>query len=309
MKPRILFFGTSTFSQTLLKYLVTNDIPIDTVITQPDRPTGRKQLLKKSAVKQYALIKNIPVKQFEKIDQPALNFFYQKKPDLIILISFGLILPKQLISLPKFGAINVHPSLLPKYRGASPIQGALLHGDKITGVSLMFMNEKMDQGDLITQKKVAIDKNDTFPLLEKKLIQATKKILLPALNDLLHNKVSAKKQTTTGVSYTGIIKKTDGLINWHQPAEKIFNQYRAFYNWPGVFTYWQGKKILLKKILLSKEKSNHPPGKVFIKNNKFLVATKKNSIELLSIQLEGKNELAIQTFINGRNTFINALLG
>jgi methionyl-tRNA formyltransferase len=164
---KIIFFGTSFFAKEILRNLLDNDVNIDLVITQPDRPAGRKKYFRPTDVKSLALERGIETKEFEKIKQEEINFIKNANPDLIITASYGLIIPKEILEIPKYGSVNIHPSLLPELRGSSPIQAALLQNLPETGISFMKMNEKMDAGPVFFQKKLKIDKEDVYPTLAK----------------------------------------------------------------------------------------------------------------------------------------------
>ncbi len=168
---KIIFMGTPFFARELLANLVDDGIKISSVITGTNKPTGRKQISQSSQVKQYAQEKGLAVKQFKRLDQEALKFVQSQKPDLIILVAYGSLLPKKLLEIPVLGSVNVHPSLLPKLRGPSPIHAALISGQKTSGVSIMLMDEKMDSGAILSQKQIKIDQNDTYQELEKKVIE------------------------------------------------------------------------------------------------------------------------------------------
>ncbi len=309
---KIIFFGTSVFSEKILSELL-KQVPIALVVTQPDRPAGRKKELLAPPVKDLALRENLPLKQFSKIDQPALDFIRQIEPDLIVVASYGLILPQALLEIPAFGCVNVHPSLLPKYRGATPIQGALLNGDQETGVTLMIMNEKMDAGDILIQEKVPVEKDETYPALQDKLIAVAARMIGPTLENLINGKIQPRKQADEEATYVKMIKKQDGLIDWHRSADEIYNQYRAYSYWPQIYSFWEGKRIILEKIALPELKNAQAKrliaaGKIAKQDEKVLVGTGTQPIELVTVKLEGKKSLPIQEFIKGYPDFIDSQL-
>lgn len=304
---KIFFFGTSFFSEKILAHL-TSQLQIELLVTMPDKPVGRKKIITAPSIKKWALKNNLPIKQFPKIDQSALSFFQKEKPDLIIVASYGLILPVKLLTIPRFGCINVHPSILPRHRGATPIQTTLLKGDNETGTTIMLMDETMDTGDILNQAKIPINPLDNFLTLQDKLISATNQITLPTLNNWVQGKIKPQKQKHAQATYTKLIKKNDGLIDWHQPAEIIFNQYRAYYQWPQIFSFWQNKRIILEEIALSDKNPVYPPGKIEQENGKIFVGTLTNSIQLVKIRPEGKKTMPIQDFTRGANNFIDSFL-
>ncbi len=310
---RIIFIGTSFFAKELLKNLIEKEIEIRLVITQPDKPAGRKKELKPSEVKIFAQKNKLKIEQFSKLDSQALTKIKTLEPDLIIVAAYGMIIPLEILAQPQFGCINIHTSLLPKLRGSCPIQTALLQGLEETGITMMKMNIGIDSGDLIFQEKIKIDSQDTYPVLENKLIEATNQILIPTLNNYLKEKIKPKPQNHSQASWTKIIKKTDGKIDWTDSAEKIYNQFKAFYLWPQIHTFWtingKTKKIILNEISKSEiSEKNRQSGEVYQKNNQTLIQTTQGSIVLKKIQLEGKNKLSIKDFLNGNPKLIHNVL-
>ncbi|MFO7806908.1 MAG: methionyl-tRNA formyltransferase [Candidatus Moraniibacteriota bacterium] len=310
---KIVFFGTSFFAKEILRNLLNENIKAQTVVTQPDRPTGRKKFLKPTDVKNLAVEKNIQVKEFETIGAEEFQEFQEIQPDLIIVASYGLIIPEEIIKMPKYGCINIHPSLLPQLRGPSPIQTALLQDHKETGVSFMEMNKEVDAGPVFFQKKLKIEKDDIYPTLEKKLIDLTNAFLTKKLEEYLNKEIKAKDQDHRQATLTRLISKKDGQIFWSSSTEEIYNKFRAFYGWPGIYCFWEKegflKKISLWEVSYSKEDSQHPPGKVFQNSSgNICIQTGKGAILPLEIQLEGKKSASIADFINGHQDFIGSQL-
>jgi methionyl-tRNA formyltransferase len=313
---KIFFFGAPYFSKEILSNLLKNNTAINTVITHPDQPVGRKKILTPTATKILANNKNISVKEFYKLDNKALAFFKKEKPDLFIVASYGIIIPQEILEIPKFGALNIHPSLLPKLRGATPIQTALLQGLEETGTTIMLMDAGMDTGDILKQEKLSIQPDKKYPELEQCLADLSSKLLAPLIKEIASNKVfpSGSPQNNNEASYTKMIKKQDGLINWQKSAKEIYNQWRAFYSWPGVYTFYNNQKLTLTDIELSFENDiidveKTIPGKVFLdsKNNLF-INTKKDFIKINRLQLAGKKKLSAKDFLNGQNKFTKTIL-
>ncbi len=317
---KIFFMGTSYFSAKIIENLTDKGIPIATVITQPDRPVGRKKEITPPEAKKIAEKNNLPVKQFEKINNEAMDFFRLENPDLIIVAAYGLILPQELLDLPKFSCINVHTSLLPELRGPSPIQTALLDGLKKTGVSIMKMDKEVDHGPVLSQKETKISKTDNYISLEEKLIKISNEILLPAIQDLLDGKLTPQEQEHHKATFTKIISKEDGEIIWSNSASQIEGLHKAFHVWPKVFCYWkkdnQPNSPLQKIIFWELEAIEEMPdsvnkkygevfrsegGRVLIKTGEGLIAPKK-------IQIPGKNAMEINEFCNGQPQFIGSVL-
>lgn len=313
-KVRVVFMGTPELSATLLEALLDNAYNIVGVITKPDRPIGRKQEVEVSPVKEAALKHGLPLLQPEKLDAAALLEIKNWKPDVIVVAAYGKILPKDLLALPGFGCINFHTSLLPKWRGASPIQNALLSGSTETGVTIMLMDSGMDTGDILTQKSVPIDPDDTTPTLTAKLLTAGEALLLETLPLWIERHITPTKQKNEDATLCQLIERSDGHIMWSDDAESIYNRYRALYPWPGVFTYWKKSDNLLrlKLLTISHQKQNgasvEPLGAVFEIDGKVAIQTSAGIIFPETVQLEGKTPIAIKEFLLGNEGFIGSFL-
>ncbi len=314
---KIVFFGAPHFSGEILKFLIGNNFSPQLVITHPDQPVGRKKILTPTESKKIALENNISIKEFSSLGVEEIKYFQTYSPDLIITASYGLIIPLEIINSAKLGALNIHPSLLPKLRGATPIQTALRQGLEKTGSTIMLMDAGMDTGDIISQEQLLIDRQDTYPVLEQKLIDLSTKLLLPVLEDIKKTgkKPTGKKQDNSQATFTKLIEKQDGLIDWHQSAREIYNQWRAFYDWPKIYTFYKQQKLTLTEIeippqndIMSNENASNP-GDVFRNKNKdILVQTGNGQIKINKLQLAGKQELNILDFVNGQPQFIGTNL-
>ena len=313
---KIFFFGAPYFSREILKYLLDKGIVVDTVITHPDKPMGRKQVLAPTEVKELALSQNIRTKEFKILDRETLDFFKKEKPDLFITASYGAIIPQEILDIPRLGALNVHPSLLPKLRGATPIQTALWRGANKTGSTIMLMDAGMDTGNIIKQKEIVVKPTEKYPELEQKLINLSNELLLPVIQNIIktNKKPVGISQNNQEATFTKLIKKQDGLIDWEKSAQKIYNQWRAFYNWPQIYTFYNNQKLTLTEIEIFpkngilKELRESSPGVVFENLDNTLVATGDNPIKIVKVQLAGKKELPIKDFLNGQNKFIGSVL-
>lgn len=317
MKPeeiKIVFFGTPCFAEMILKKIIAAEYNVVAVFTQPDKKAGRKQVLEKSPVKKTAEKHSIPV--FEPPDLVrgnAKEVLSKAKPDLIIVAAYGKILPKDILEIPKFGAINVHASLLPELRGASPVQEAILSGEKKTGITLMLMNEKMDAGEIINQEEIGIETNDNTPSLTEKLAQAGGKILMETLPLWINGAIKAVRQDEKKASYCRPVKKENGKIGWNNPAESIFRKWKAYFPWPGIFTFFptKGGKKRLKLVeigLAQAQDIGEIPGKVVKYNGKIAVQAGKGLIILKKIQLEGKKVMNAEDFSKGNRDFLSNIL-
>ncbi|MDO8241094.1 MAG: methionyl-tRNA formyltransferase [Candidatus Moranbacteria bacterium] len=306
---RVIFMGTPEISANILEALLQDNYNVVGVYTQPDKKVGRKQVLQKSPVKILAEKNSIPVFDPRRLDEDAIEKLREQNPDLIVLIAYGKILPQVVLDLPRLGAVNIHPSLLPKFRGPSPIQSALLAGEKITGTTIMLMDAGIDTGDILQQEQIAIDDNETYFELEKKLTNISVKLLLETLPKLLAGQAEPQKQNGDEASYCKMIRKEEGQINWNAPAEIIFNKYRAFCNWPGIFTTWNGKRLKLNVIEITMDNLDaHEIGEVFRIDNTIFAQTGSGAIELKEVQLEGRPATKILDFSNGYKNFVGSIL-
>ncbi|MFA6296797.1 MAG: methionyl-tRNA formyltransferase [Patescibacteria group bacterium] len=305
---KTIFFGTPDFAVPTLNSLIkgTNLIA---VVTQPDKKVGRKQIFLPSPVKQIAIKNNIKVLQPQKIKE-NIEFINQIKdlnPDVIIVAAYGKIIPKDILNLPKYGCINIHASLLPKYRGASPIQTAILNGEKETGITIMVMNEKMDEGDIIAQKTEKIYNDDTSETLHNRLSKIGAEFLLKILPDYINKKITPKPQDNNQATYTRIIKKEDGKIDWQQNAKNILQQINAFYPWPSAYTFIDKKRFKITKASIINQDTKKQNGTIFIHENKIAVACFKNILVIDKWQPEGKKEIATSDYLRGNKNIINKI--
>jgi len=313
-KVRVVFMGTPGLSATLLSSLIENGYNIVGVVTKADKPAGRKHEAIESEVKKIATAHQIPLLQPEKLDQDAVNDIRNWKPDIIVVTAYGKILPKDILDIPGFGCINFHTSLLPSFRGSSPIQNALLSGAAETGVTIMLMDEGMDTGDIIAQTSVAIMPEDTKETLTDKLLESGRDLLTETLPLWIKRKITAKKQDHSRATLCQLIEREDGHIMWTDDAESIFNRYRALTPWPGVFSFWKKDEDLLrlKLIRISYQKmdpeSTHKVGEIFEVGEKIGVQTGSGIIFLEEIQLEGKSAVPIADFVRGNASLIGSLL-
>ena len=316
MKRQLIFWGTSSFAADLLKSLSRQGLVFDWIISQPDRPGNRKKM-QPSPVKQLAQEKNWPFQQPEKLDFKIKSFLEKEKPALFVVAAYGKILPADLLDLPSWGAINIHASLLPQYRGASPIQSALSSGDKKTGITLIRMNKKMDEGPIITQEEVSIHSDDDYVSLEKKLALKAGEMLPEQIDLWLKGKIKPVPQDHESATYCRLIEKKDGKVDWQRPAETIHNQFRAFSVWPGIFSFWDRGDQKPERIKIFSGgfrpddafSRNLTPGQIFSLPDK-PVCIKAGIGYLLvnQLQLEGKKILNAADFINGQPAFKQALL-
>jgi len=292
--------GTPEFAVSSLSAIKDSAHNILYVVTVPDKSQGRGLITKPSSVKQYALKNNIPVLQPENLKDPEfLKTINEAKPDLIVVVAFK-ILPPEVYTIPKFGAINLHASLLPKYRGAAPINWVLINGETETGVTVFFLKEKVDTGDILLQKKILIDKEDDFGSLYDKLANLGAKALVESLDLIESGKYSLNQQNDLEATPAPKITKELCRIEWEKTAFEIHNLVRGLSPIPGAFTYLNGKFIKILKTNLTNENSDKNfSGSILIKKSKLFVHTSDKLLEILSLQPEGRKKMTSIEFING----------
>ncbi len=310
---RVVFMGTPEFAVPSLEALLGSSYRVVAVYTQPDKKAGRGQQVALSPVKQLALSHGLEIVQPDSLkDSSEVERLASFAPDLIVVAAFGQILPLEILALPKFGCLNVHPSLLPKYRGASPVATAILQGDEVTGVTIMLLDAGMDTGPIINQKEMPISAEDTTGTLTAKLAQTGAQLLMETLPLWLDEQIKPRAQEESRASYTKVITKNDGQIAWQLAALDLWRQVRAFDPWPGCYTWWRGKRLKIGKVVpLSGGKTGEPgkvvtlpqPGPAVVG-----VATGDGVLGLIRVQLEGKREISAEEFVRGQRDFIGSYL-
>ena len=305
----IIFMGTAELSCASLRALTENpQFQIKAVVTQPDRPKGRDLRLQPSPVKSEALRAGLPVLQPERARAP--EFIEQMRglaPDLIVVAAYGQILPQALLDIPRYGCLNVHTSLLPKYRGAAPIQWAILNGETETGVTLMKMNAGLDTGDIVVQESTEIQREDDAITLHERLAGIGADLLVRSIPDFVSGKLSAKPQPHAGVTYAPKIKKEDGAVDWRQPALAIWNRIRALVPWPGAFTHLadNNKPCLVKLWQGEVADRSGSPGEILeVSKGRLVVGCGGQALQILQLQLEGGRRLNAQEFLAGHKIHV-----
>ncbi len=307
-KIKTIFIGTPDFAVPSLKSLIKDErFEIISVITQPDKKIGRKQLVTPSPVKIEAKKHNIPILQPDKIidlKSKILNL----KPDIIIVIAYAQIIPEEILTLPKYGVINIHGSLLPKYRGASCIQAAILNGDNESGITIMKMDNGLDTGPILKSISMKILPSDTADSLYDKLSKLGAETLIPIILKYISGEIKLEPQNDKKASYVGMLNKRDGEINWSKPADEIERFIKAMYAWPGAWTKIENKKI---KILEVNNKiltiNNYKNGELFLYNNVLAIQCGKNALVIKKIQIEGKKEMSSEEFLRGHKNYIGKI--
>ncbi|MBR5667834.1 MAG: methionyl-tRNA formyltransferase [Lachnospiraceae bacterium] len=299
---RIVYMGTPDIAAVILERLIKEPYEIVLAVTQPDRPKGRGHEMAFSPVKETALKHGIPVFQPEKLRNPeAVAEIEKAKPDMIVVAAFGQILPKSVLSLPKYGCINVHASLLPAYRGAAPIQWAILDGQKETGVTIMYMNEGLDTGDILLQKAIPIADDETGGSLHDRLAELGAEALTEALPKILDGSLKPVPQGEMTTPYAKQLTKEIGKLDFTQPAELLERYVRGLNPWPGTYTFLNGKLLKIWKADVTElSKDAGEPGSITdINAETFTFVTADGGLRILELQPEGKRRMKTAEFLRG----------
>ena len=311
---KIIFFGTPDFAVPALKSLINFGYNIEAVITQPEKPVGRAKVILPSPVKKTALEHTIKV--FEphslKKDEEFFKQFKHLNPDLCVVAAYGKIIPSQYLEVPKYGFINIHPSLLPKYRGPSPIQTAILNGDDETGVTIMKVDSEVDHGPTLSFVKHSVSNKD-YKELESELAKLGAELLIDTISKYLNGEIKRQEQDHSQATFTKMFSHEDGKIDWNKPAEKTYNQIRALNPEPGTWTIWNSKvlKIIKAKIYDKQPYHEHENiyiGVVYKENGDVFIPCSVSHIEPEIVQLEGKKAVDIKSFVNGQPKFVGSKL-
>jgi methionyl-tRNA formyltransferase len=312
MKVRTVFMGSPEFAVTILESLLQSAYAVLAIYTQLDKPAGRGHPVVSPPVKKLALERQIPVIQPEtlkssEVVEKLANF----QPELIIVAAFGLILPQEVLSLPKFGCLNVHPSLLPRHRGPSPVANAILCGDELTGVTIMLMDAGIDTGPILAQEKVGISFMNTTGSLSSELADVGARLLLETLPKWLGGELTPQAQDESQATYSKLITSKDAEIDWHLSAVELWRRVKAYNPWPSCYTWYQGKRLKIHKTIPFGDIAEgeirevvvlpEPPG--------VGVVTKQGILGLCQVQLEGRREMSVDDFVRGKKDFIGSVLG
>ncbi len=315
---RIVFMGTPAFAVPTLKVLLNahqvvggERLQLVGVVTQPDRRSGRGRRPTASPVKQVALAHNLPLFQPQTLrTSEAVDKLASWEPDVIVVAAFGQILRQNILDLPVHGCLNVHASLLPRWRGAAPMAAAILEGDEVTGVTIMKMDVGLDTGPTLTHREEPIQPDDTRATLAERLSQIGAELLLETLPAYLAGDLVPQPQPEEGVTYAQQLRKEDGLLDWSRPAVALNRQVRAFTPWPGAFTTLHGKQLkILKATPLPNWRGDGPPGTIVPLADGCAVATSEGALRLEEVQLAGKRPMDIQAFLCGQRECVGACLG
>ena len=303
--------GTPDFAVPPLKSLYENGYTVEAVVTQPDRPKGRGQKVISSPVKKTARALGYEILQPESIRADRFEArIKQIEPDFFVVAAFGHVLPKHILTLPKFGAINIHASLLPNYRGAAPIQWAIINGEKQTGITTMLMDEGLDTGDILLTESTDITPKDTAGTLHDRLSEIGADLLIKTLKRIERSTIHPIPQDHSAATYAPMLQKKDGLINWEHPAETIETFIRGMNPWPCAFTVYQNRRIKVYRAEIAEMESPEPPGTV-IRGfaDELRVAAGEKALSILELQGESGKRLPVNEFLRGRKIPPGAKLG
>lgn len=310
----IVFMGTPAFAVPSLEMLIAEGYTIAAVVTQPDRPQGRKKVLTPTPVKEAALRHGIPVLQPQRLRNPeAVAELAEYKPDLIVTAAYGQILPKSVLDMPALGCLNVHGSLLPAYRGGAPIQRSIINGESVTGITLMYMEEGLDTGDMIARAEVPIEDDDTAGTMFEKLSQAGAELLRRELPRLVKGKVEAEPQDDSKATYAPNLTRDDEKIDWSRTSREIYDQIRGLVPYSGGFTLWNGEVFKVwaaaKPDSAQKASGDAQPGTVLeLQEKGIVVKTGDGTLTLLTVQPSGKKAMDAAQFVRGTSLTAGTVL-
>ena len=309
---RVIFMGSPEFAVPHLEYLILNQYPGAAVYTQPDKPAGRGRSLVSTPVKKAAVAWKLPVMQPASLKEAeAVAQLADFHPDIIVVAAFGQILPQSVLDIPSHGCINLHPSLLPRFRGASPVASAILAGDEFTGVSLMLMDSGLDTGPILARAQIPISAQDTTGSLTAKLSLIAAQLLLEVLPCWLRGELTPQPQNEAEATCSVPISKQEGEIDWHLPAIDIWRRVRAFHPWPGCFTTWQGRQLKIIEAVPLSGKGTLDIGQVVAMEGTkaaFGIGTGSGILGVLKLQMEGKRAMSVADFLKGQRQFIGAIV-
>ncbi|HAG08180.1 MAG TPA: methionyl-tRNA formyltransferase [Desulfotomaculum sp.] len=319
---RVVFMGTPSFALPSLEKLLAHGHQVVGVVTRPDRPRGRGKKIQPPPVKEFALAHGLAIYQPLHVKESGfLDALGRLQPEVIIIVAFGQIIPLQIISLPPYGCINLHASLLPKYRGAAPIHRAVINGETKTGVTTMFINEKLDEGDILLQETIPIKEEDNAGTIHDRLAKQGADLLVKTLALLAQGQLKPQPQDHGQATYAPLLRGEDEIIDWSKSAQAIFNLTRGMDPWPGAKTTWDKKTLKIYRVKINKPEINpefYPltalnplPGQVLTAapDKGLLVQTGEGRVWIMELQAEGGKRLAAQDFLRGNPLSVNQRLG
>lgn len=303
--------GTPSISVPFLKSILNSGRDVVCVVTQTDKPKGRGHKLTPSPVKEFALLHGIPVLQPKKLSDPSFSDAIRAaEPDYLVVVAYGRIIPLEILQMPKKYPVNVHASLLPEYRGASPIQHAIMDGRRYTGVTTMLMSPELDTGDILLQERIEIARDDTAGSLGVKMAMTGSDLLQRTLDGLDRGEIVSVPQDHKSATYVPIIRKEDGLIEWSDSAENIYNRIRAFDPWPGAFTFYSGKKWgIWKAEIVGSSMPSSEPGEIMDAGpDGIVVKTGNAALKITEMQAEGKKRMTAREYLRGNTVSTGIML-
>lgn len=298
---KIIYMGTPDFAVEALEALASSRHEVTAVFTQPDKPKGRGKAMQFTPVKEVALRENIPVYQPKKVRDPeVIQKIRELAPDVLVVVAFGQIIPQEILDIAPYGCINVHGSLLPKYRGAAPIQWAVIDGEKESGVTTMQMDAGLDTGDMLLKTVVPLDEKETGGSLFDKLSKAGADLLLKTLDALENDTVTPQKQGESPTAYAKMLTKDMGAIDWNRPAKELERLIRGLNPWPSAYTRYHGKTLKIWKARVKEGDTSCKPGEITeVAKDTFCIQTGKHLLEVEELQLEGKKRMETKAFLSG----------
>jgi len=309
----IVFFGSSQFAVPSLKALFASGHKICSVVTQPDREKGRGLHLSSTPIKTLAKSAGLNLYQPISINtRESIDFLKGPSPDLFVVIAYGQILSQEVIDIPKIFCINAHASLLPKYRGAAPINWAIINGDKSTGVTIIKITREMDAGEILSKEELAILGSDTVITLEDRLSELAAELTIDSIKCIENRNYNLIPQGTKGISFAHKLKKQDGLIDWNKTAEEIHNLIRGCLTWPGAFTYYKGKLLKIYRVDLAsnEEGVSFKVGEITeVSDDGITLSCGKGNLIIKELQIEGKRRMSVREFIAGHKISVGEMLG
>ena len=307
---RVIFAGTPAFAAASLSAIIHSRHTVVAVLTQPDRPSGRGRKLGISAVKQLAIENGINVLQPATLKDTGTQALIESlEADLMVVVAYGLLLPESVLGIPKRGCINIHASLLPRWRGAAPIQRAIEAGDAQTGISIMQMDAGLDTGDVISMQSLTIEESDTASSLHDKLADLGSSLIVQTLDQLESGDIHLQPQNESGASYAAKLSRDESFIDWQQPARSIVRKIHAFNPWPSAKTHCNGTELKLHRARSVEVDTDLPPGGVVNSPKKIIIKCADQGVEILQIQKPGSRVMAAEEFLNGFELTPGTLLG
>lgn len=306
---RVVFFGTPDFAVPFLSALIEEaDIDVASVVCQPDKPVGRKKIIMAPATKALAEKNGIEVYQPKSLKKnDAVVQLASYEADVFVVVAYGKIIPQTILDIPKNGSLNVHPSLLPEYRGPAPMQAAIASGDDQTGITIMLLDAGMDTGPILAQATLSLDADETYTSLQEKVHRDGPKLLVETLKRHIAGDITPIPQDDDRATLTSLLSREDGKIDWSAPMIQIERKVRAYDPWPGTWTTWNGKRLKILKAAPADFDPEHAPGTVAVKEGKILVDCHDGTLDIQKLQLEGKPPMNPKEFLAG-NSIEGALL-